>query len=116
MSNFIAATTYPLKWSVGDNRFAKEGDTQTKSLSLFIPQECMAEFASYINRLAGETDKLRSGKTYDHTNQEEIEVQGFYINAKGAESKYGPFGNINLAQIPAKTPVGAGASSAEIPF
>ena len=97
---------------MGDNRFAKEGDTQTKSLSLFIPQDCMAEFASYINRLASETDKLRPGKTYDFTNREEIEVQGFYINAKGAESQYGPFGNINLPQIPAKTAV----ASEAIPF
>ena len=112
MSDFIPATTWPLKWSVGDNRFAREGDINTKSLSLFIPQECMAEFASYINRLAGETDKLRSGKTYDHTNQEEVETKGFYINAKGCDGKYGPFGNINLAQIPAKTAVASG----EIPF
>ena len=112
MSDFIPATTWPLKWSVENNRFAREGDTNTKKLSLFIPQDCMAEFASYINRLAGETDKLRTGKTYDHTNKEEVEVHGFYINAKGAESRYGDFGNINLQQIPAKTAVASG----DIPF
>ena len=114
MSDFIPATTWPLKWSVGENRFAR--GTETKSLSLFIPEQCVSEFAAYLNRLAGEQDRMKAGKVWNHDTKQEIEVQGFYINAKGAESKYGPFGNINLAQIPAKTPVGAGASSAEIPF
>ena len=116
MSDFIAATSLPMKWSVGENRFAQEGDENTKSLSLFIPQQCVTEFAAYLNRLAGEQDRMKPGKVWNHDTKEEIEVQGFYINAKGRNGQYGDFGNINLQQIPAKTPVGAGASSGEIPF
>ena len=32
----------------------------------------------------------------DFSKNDEVEVEGVYINAKGKEGKYGDFGNINL--------------------
>ena len=46
------------------------------------------------------TDRIKPGKVWDFVNKEEIEVDGFYLNGKGQEGKYGDFGSINLAQIP----------------
>ena len=119
-SAFVSALTHQLKWSVGENRFDTDGK-QPKQLSLFITKESILEFASYLQRLAGESDKLKAGKVWDFQNKEEIEVQGFYLNGKGQTGQYGDFGSINLQQIPgssANTPKQAVAASvsSELPF
>ena len=98
-SAFVSALTHQLKWSVGENRFDTEGK-QPKQLSLFITQESILELASYLQRLAGESEKLKPGKVWDFENKQEIEVQGFYLNGKGQTGQYGDFGSINLQQIP----------------
>lgn len=98
-SAFVSALTHQLKWSVGENRFDTDGK-QPKQLSLFITQESILELASYLQRLAGESDKLKAGKVWDFENKKEIEVQGFYLNGKGQTGQYGDFGSINLQQIP----------------
>ena len=99
-STFIPATTHQIKWEVGENRFDKDGQNP-KKMSIFISKDSILEFASYLQRLAGETDRIRTGKVWDFTNREEIEVEGFYLNGKGKTSQYGDFGAINLQQIPA---------------
>ena len=99
MADFTPALTHQIKWSVNDNRFDTDG-SKPKSLALFITQDSILEFASYLQRLAKQTDKVRSGKVWDFVNKEEIELDGFYINGKGQDGQYGAFGSINLAQIP----------------
>ena len=98
-SSFVAATTHQIKWSVGENRFDKDGK-QPKQLSLFVSKESILELASYLQRLAGEEDRIKPGKVWDFVNKEEIEVDGFYLNGKGQSGQYGDFGSINLQQIP----------------
>ena len=98
-SAFIPATTHQIKWSVGENRFDKDGK-QPKQLSLFVSQDSILELASYLQRLAGESDRIKTGKVYDFVNKTEIEVDGFYLNGKGQTGQYGDFGSINLQQIP----------------
>ena len=99
-SSFVPATTHQIKWSVGENRFDKDGK-QPKQLSLFVSKESILELASYLQRLAGETDRIKPGKVYDFVNKKEIEVEGFYLNGKGQSGQYGDFGAINLQQITA---------------
>ena len=100
--SFVPALTRQLKWSVGDNKFydPNKKNDQPKSMSLFIPEESILELAAYLQKLASNSDKLKSGSVYDFEAKEKIEVQGFYINGKGNESNDGAFGSINLAQIP----------------
>lgn len=99
-SSFVPALTHQIKWSVGENRFDKDGK-QPKQLSLFVSKDSILELASYLQRLAGETDRIKSGKVWDFVNKEEIEVDGFYLNGKGQTGQYGDFGAINLQQISA---------------
>jgi len=98
-STFVPATTHQIKWSVGENRFDENGK-QPKQLSLFVSKESILELASYLQRLAGESDRIKPGKVWDFVNKEEIEVEGFYLNGKGQTGQYGDFGSINLQQIP----------------
>ena len=99
MSDFIPATTHQIKWSVGENRFDKDGK-QPKQMSIFISKDSILELSAYLQRLANESDRIKSGKVWDFTNKEEIEVDGFYLNGKGQSGQYGDFGSINLQQIP----------------
>ena len=125
-STFVPQTTYPLKWSAGDNRFAKEGDRQTKSLSIFIPEVCMQQFIDYLQVLQHQKEKMRDGDTWDSETRTPVKTQGFYINAKGSESEFGLIGNINLQRITpaqetaARPPAQAGwqsnVESDDIPF
>ena len=117
MSDFVAATTHQIKWSVGENRFDKDGK-QPKQLSLFVSKDSILEFASYLQRLAGEVDRIKTGKVYDFVNREEIEVEGFYLNGKGQSGQYGDFGSINLQQIPGsdRNPPTQAASTEDMPF
>jgi len=98
MADFVPALTHQIKWSVGENRFDTEGK-QPKQLSLFVTKQSILELASYLQKLAGETDRIKPGKVYDFKNQKEVEVEGFYLNGKGKAGQYGDFGSINLQQI-----------------
>ena len=98
MSDFISATTHQIKWTVGDNRFDKDGKNP-RMLSLFVSKESILELAAYLQRLAGESDRIKTGKVWDFVNREEIEVEGFYLNGKGKTGPYGDCGAINLTQI-----------------
>jgi len=104
MADFVPALTHQIKWSVGENRFDTEGK-QPKQLSLFITKQSMRELASYLTKLAGETDRIKPGQVRDFAKKEEVEVEGFYLNGKGQTGQYGDFGSINLQQIPSKTTV-----------
>lgn len=118
MSDFIAATTHQIKWSVEQNRFDKDGKNP-KKLSLFISKDSILEFASYLQRLAGETDRIKTGKIWDFVNREEIQVEGFYLNGKGKPGQYGDHGSINLQQIPGSsgnTPAQASTDKSDFPF
>ena len=115
-SSFAPATTHQIKWSVGENRFDKDGK-QPKQLSLFVSKDSILELASYLQRLAGETDRIKSGKVWDFVNKEEIEVDGFYLNGKGQSGQYGDFGSINLQQIPGSdSNTATQANTADLPF
>ena len=115
-SSFAPATTHQIKWSVEDNRFDTDGK-QPKRLSLFVSKDSILEFASYLQRLAEETDRIKSGKVWDFVNKEEIEVDGFYLNGKGQSGQYGDFGSINLQQIPGfERNAPAQADTADLPF
>ena len=118
MSDFISATTHQIKWSVGDNRFDKDGK-QPKQLSLFVTKESILELAAYLQRLAGESDRIKRGKVWDFVNREEIEVQGFYLNGKGKTGPYGDKGSINLQYIPSSDgnpPTQAAEDKSDFPF
>ena len=98
MADFVPALTDQIKWSVGENRFDTEGK-QPKQLSLFVTKRSILELASYLQKLAGETDRIKPGKVWDFANKKEVEVEGFYLNGKGQTGQYGDFGSINLQQI-----------------
>ena len=68
-------------------------------MSLFITKQSILELASYLQKLAGETDRVKPGKVWDFANKKEVEVSGFYLNGKGQTGQYGDFGSINLQQI-----------------
>jgi len=104
MADFVPALTHQIKWSVGENRFDTEGK-QPKQLSLFVTKQSILELASHLTKLAGETDRIKTGKVWDFAKKEEVEVEGFYLNGKGQTGQYGDFGSINLQQIPSKTNV-----------
>ena len=114
MSDFKAALPKVIKWSVGENQFDEDGKNP-KSLSLFIPKESIAAFASYLTALSGDTSKIKTGKVWDYENQKEVELDGFYLNAKGRTGQYGDFGNINPVRLESNPPTQA-ADNTDIPF
>jgi hypothetical protein len=81
------------KWSVGDNRFDEDGKFP-KSLSIFIPEESIDEFARYLQNMRS---KLKPGKVYNYQTKENEDTQGIYLNFKGKQGDNGAFGNINPA-------------------
>ena len=99
LSSFDPALTHPIKWSVGENRFDEDGKNP-KSLSLFVPLASAHEMANHLMSLAERRgDHVKTGKVWDFDKQTEIEVEGFYINAKGKDGQYGEFGNINPQKL-----------------
>ncbi len=114
-SDFKAATTYPLKWEVKENGYAK-GPQDARRMSFFIPEACMGELIAYLQRLQHEKDRMKNGKVYDYNAREEIELPGFYLNGKGRTGQYGDFGNMNLPQITARDANAPAQASGEIPF
>ena len=105
-SDFQAALPQVIKWDVKDNRF-EDKEKYPKALSLFIPQESIAAFAQHLTAMAADSEKLRAAKIWDYDNNQEVEVQGVYLNAKGKTGEYGDFGNINPALLAANPPTDA---------
>ena len=96
-SDFQAALPFPIKWAVNENRFDDNGKNPL-ALSLFIPAESAFALAQLIMDSAEDSAKTKTAKVWDYTKNEEVEVQGFYINGKGKQGRDGDgssFGNIN---------------------
>ena len=106
MSDFQAALPHVIKWDVKDNRF-DDKEKFPKSLSLFIPQASITALAQHLNAMAADSEKLRAAKIWDYDNNQEVEVQGVYLNAKGKDGEFGLFGNINPALLAANPPTDA---------
>ena len=98
MSDFQAALPKVIKWDVKDNPF-DDKEKYPKSLSLFIPLQSIAAIAQHLNSLAADESKHKNAKVWDYSNNQEVEVWGIYLNAKGKSGEYGDFGNINPASI-----------------
>ena len=94
---FNPALKHPIKWQVSENRFDEAGKNP-RQLSLAIPIESIPGLCNYLMSLEGDTSKHKEGKVWDFENNEEVEVDVVYINAKGKSGQYGDFGNINPNQ------------------
>ena len=112
MPEFNAALPSVLKWSVGENKFNEDGKNP-KSLSLFIPLESIDALAAHLRAMAQDSAKVRSGKVWDYSANEQKEVQGLYLNAKGKENNGDSFGNINPAAL---TAAAKSTPSSDLPF
>jgi len=97
---FKPALPLPVKFSTSENEY-QDSDKFPKSMSLFVPLESIQPLCDHMIKL-GDT-KSKTGKVWDYTKKEEVEVQGIYLNAKGKEGKYGDFGNINPKLIELST-------------
>jgi hypothetical protein len=97
---FKPALPYPVKFSTSENEY-QDSDKFPKAMSLFIPLESIQPLFDHCIKL-GDT-KAKTGKVWDYTKKEEVEVKGIYLNAKGKEGKYGDFGNINPQLIELST-------------
>ena len=111
MSDFQAALPRVIKWSVKDNDF-EDKEKNPKALSLFIPCESIAALASHLTAMAADSKKLKTSKVWDYDNNEEVEVQGVYLNAKGKEDL---FGNINPRSLAFNPPTQADACGLKPP-
>jgi len=98
MSEFNPALPSVIKWSVGQNKYDEDG-SNPKSLTLFIPKESIAAFAAHMAAMAIDPEKVKSGKIWDYTANEEVEVAGIYLNAKGKTGQFGDFGNLNPVSL-----------------
>ena len=97
MADFNPALPIQLKWSVNENRFDDNGKNPL-ALSIFIPAESAFALAQLIMDSAEDSAKTKTAKVWDYTKNEDVEVQGFYINGKGKPGRDGDgssFGNIN---------------------
>ena len=81
MADFNPALPIQLKWSVNEIRFDDNGKNPL-ALSIFIPAESAFALAQLIMDSAEDSAKTKTAKVWDYTKNEEVEVQGFYINGK----------------------------------
>ena len=98
MADFKAALPSVIKWSVGENKYDEDG-SNPKSLSLFIPADSIDALAAHLAAMAADSEKLKTGKIWDYNKNEEVQVSGVYLNAKGKSGEYGDFGNINPVSL-----------------
>lgn len=112
MPEFQPQLPRPIKWSVGENRYDTEGK-QPRSISVFIPLESINAFHSYIDAVAADPQKVKTGKVWDYTEQKEVQVEGIYINGKGRIGQGGDYGTINPA---AAAPAPTDSPEEEVPF
>ena len=100
------------KWSVGNNRFDEDGKAP-KALSVFIPEESIDAFCRYVQ---DQRAKLKPGKSWNYSTQQNDEVQGIYLNFKGRDGDSGAYGNINPAAPKGTAPSAAPAPDNDLPF
>ena len=114
---FDPALPYPIKWSVGENSYDEDGKFPSQ-LALAIPIESIPAFCDYLMSLGDNRDKIKTNKVWDFKNNEEVQVDVVWLNAKGKEGQYGSFGNINPQKTEAQLQAqdGRRSSSEEIPF
>ena len=116
---FQPALPYPIKWSTGENSYDEEGKFP-QQLALAIPVESIPAFCDYLMSLGDTNDKIKTGKVWDFSKKEEVEVDVVWINAKGKDgtTRNGAFGNINPQKTEAQRQAqdGRRSSSEEIPF
>ena len=115
---FDAALPHPIKWTVGENSYDEDGKFPTQ-LALAIPVESIPAFCDYLMSLGDTKDKIKKGKVWDFKNNEEVQVDVVWLNAKGKEGQYGSFGNINPQKTEAQREALENqklAPSDEIPF
>jgi len=99
-SDFQAALPFPIKWAVNENKFDSDGKNPL-SLSVFVPAESAFTLAQFLLDTAEDPAKTKTAKVWDYSKNEEVEVQGFYINGKGKPGRDGDrtsFGSINPAK------------------
>ena len=104
-SDFQAALPFPIKWAVNENKFDSDGKNPL-ALSVFVPAESAFALAQFLLDTAEDPAKTKTAKVWDYSKNEEVEVQGFYINGKGKPGRDGngtSFGNIN--PVKAASPV-----------
>ena len=115
---FDAALPHPIKWTVGENSYDEDGKFP-QQLALAIPVESIPAFCDYLMSLGDTRDKIKTGKVWDFKNNEEVQVDVVWLNAKGKEGQYGSFGNINPQKTEAQREALEAqklSSSQEIPF
>ena len=91
---FDAALPHPVKWTVQENQFDDDGK-YPKQMSLAVPVASIPALCDYLMSLGDTTEKIKTGKVWDFTNNQEIEVEVVWINGKGKDGQYGDFGTIN---------------------
>ncbi|WP_295460527.1 hypothetical protein [Synechococcus sp. UW140] len=99
-SDFQAALPFPIKWAVNENKFDSDGKNPL-SLSVFVPAESAFALAQFLLDTAEDPAKTKTAKVWDYSKNEEVEVQGFYINGKGKPGRDGDrtsYGSINPAK------------------
>ena len=99
-SDFQAALPFPIKWAVNENKFDTDGKNPL-SLSVFVPAESAFALAQFLLDTAEDPAKTKTAKVWDYSKNEEVEVQGFYINGKGKTGRDGDrtsYGSINPAK------------------
>ena len=99
-SDFQAALPFPIKWAVNENKFDDNGKNPL-SLSVFVPAESAFALAQFLLDTAEDPAKTKTAKVWDYSKNEEVEVQGFYINGKGKPGRDGDrtsYGSINPAK------------------
>ena len=99
-SDFQAALPFPIKWAVNENKFDSDGKNPL-ALSVFVPAESAFALAQFLLDTAEDPAKTKTAKVWDYSKNEEVEVQGFYINGKGKPGRDGDrtsFGSINPAK------------------
>ena len=99
-SDFQAALPVPIKWAVNENKFDSDGKNPL-SLSVFVPAESAFALAQFLLDTAEDPAKTKTAKVWDYSKNEEVEVQGFYINGKGKPGRDGDrtsYGSINPAK------------------
>ena len=99
-SDFQAALPFPIKWAVNENKFDSDGKNPL-ALSVFVPAESAFALAQFLLDTAEDPAKTKTAKVWDYSKNEEVEVQGFYINGKGKPGRDGDrtsYGSINPAK------------------
>tara|TARA_Y100001963_G_scaffold154174_1_gene242396 strand:+ start:547 stop:918 length:372 start_codon:yes stop_codon:yes gene_type:complete len=115
---FDAALPHPIKWTVQENQFDDDGK-YPKQMSLAVPVASIPALCDYLMSLGDTAEKIKTGKVWDYSNNQEIEVEVVWINGKGKDGQYGDFGTINPQKTESQRQAletSKALASEEIPF